>query len=208
MSNKELDRISYALGLSMGNNFKSSGIESLDVDDFAAGVAAVFNGATPQMTYEEAKAEIRDFFMALEAKQNEVAKKMGEVNKAAGEAFLSENGKRAEIKTTSSGLQYEVLNERNGAKPVATDTVVVHYTGKLIDGTIFDSSVERGEPATFGVTQVIPGWVEALQLMSVGSKWRLFIPANLAYGPNGAGNLIGPNATLIFDVELLSIVGK
>lgn len=208
MSNKELNRISYALGLSMGNNFRSSGIESLDVDDFAAGVAAVFNGVAPQMTYEEAKAEIRDFFMALEAKQNEAAKKMGEVNKAAGEAFLAENGKRAEIKTTSSGLQYEVLNEGNGAKPVATDTVVVHYTGKLIDGTVFDSSVERGEPATFGVTQVIPGWVEALQLMSVGSKWRLFIPSNLAYGPNGAGNLIGPNATLIFDVELLSIVGK
>lgn len=208
MSTKELNRISYALGLSMGNNFKSSGIESLDVDDFAAGVATVFNGAAPQMTYEEAKAEIRDFFMALEAKQNEAAKKMGEVNKAAGEAFLAENGKRAEIKTTSSGLQYEVLNEGNGAKPVATDTVVVHYTGKLIDGTVFDSSVERGEPATFGVTQVIPGWVEALQLMSVGSKWRLFIPSNLAYGSNGAGNLIGPNATLIFDVELLNIVGK
>ncbi len=208
MSNKELNRISYALGLSMGNNFKSSGIESLDVEDFAAGVAAVFEGATPQMTYEEAKTEIRDFFMALEAKQNEAAKKMGEVNKVAGESFLTENGKRVEVKTTSSGLQYEVLNEGNGVKPVATDTVVVHYTGKLIDGTVFDSSVERGEPATFGVTQVIPGWVEALQLMSVGSKWRLFIPSNLAYGPNGAGNLIGPNATLIFDVELLSVVGK
>lgn len=208
MSNKELNRISYALGLSMGNNFKSSGIESLDVEDFAAGVAAVFEGATPQMTYEEAKTEIRDFFMALEAKQNEAAKKMGEVNKVAGESFLTENGKRVEVKTTSSGLQYEVLNEGNGVKPVATDTVVVHYIGKLIDGTVFDSSVERGEPATFGVTQVIPGWVEALQLMSVGSKWRLFIPSNLAYGPNGAGNLIGPNATLIFDVELLSVVGK
>lgn len=208
MNNKELNRISYALGLSMGNNFKSSGIESLDVEDFAAGVAAVFEGATPQMTYEEAKTEIRDFFMALEAKQNEAAKKMGEVNKAAGESFLTENGKRAEVKTTSSGLQYEILNEGNGVKPVASDIVVVHYTGKLIDGTVFDSSVERGEPATFGVTQVIPGWVEALQLMSVGSKWRLFIPSNLAYGPNGAGNLIGPNATLIFDVELLSVVGK
>lgn len=208
MSNKELNRISYALGLSMGNNFKSSGIETLDIKDFADGVAAVFEGATPKMSYDEAKNEIRDFFMALEAKQNEAAKKMGEVNKAAGEAFLNENGKRAEVKTTASGLQYEVLAEGNGDKPTANDTVVVHYTGKLIDGTVFDSSVERGQPATFGVTQVIPGWVEALQLMSVGAKWRLFIPSNLAYGPNGAGNLIGPNATLIFDVELLSIAGK
>ena len=208
MSNKELNRISYALGLSMGNNFKSSGIETLDIKDFADGVAAVFEGATPKMSYDEAKNEIRDFFMALEAKQNEAAKKMGEVNKAAGEAFLNENGKRAEVKTTASGLQYEVLAEGNGDKPTANDTVVVHYTGKLIDGTIFDSSVERGQPATFGVTQVIPGWVEALQLMSVGAKWRLFIPSNLAYGPNGAGNLIGPNATLIFDVELLNIAGK
>lgn len=208
MSNKELNRISYALGLSMGNNFKSSGIETLDIKDFADGVAAVFEGATPKMSYDEAKNEIRDFFMALEAKQNEAAKKMGEVNKAAGEAFLNENGKRAEVKTTASGLQYEVLAEGNGDKPTANDTVVVHYTGKLIDGTVFDSSVERGQPATFGVTQVIPGWVEALQLMSVGAKWRLFIPSNLAYGPNGAGNLIGPNATLIFDVELLNIAGK
>lgn len=208
MSNKELNRISYALGLSMGNNFKSSGIETLDIKDFADGVVAVFEGATPKMSYDEAKNEIRDFFMALEAKQNEAAKKMGEVNKAAGEAFLNENGKRAEVKTTASGLQYEVLAEGNGDKPTANDTVVVHYTGKLIDGTIFDSSVERGQPATFGVTQVIPGWVEALQLMSVGAKWRLFIPSNLAYGPNGAGNLIGPNATLIFDVELLNIAGK
>ena len=204
----ELEKLSYALGMSMGNNFKSSGIEELNIKEFADGVSAVFEGAQPKMSYDEAKNVIRDFFMALEAKQNEAAAKMGEVNKAAGEAFLAENAKRAEVKTTESGLQYEVLAEGNGEKPAASDTVVVHYTGTLIDGTVFDSSVERGTPATFGVTQVIPGWVEALQLMQVGAKWRLYIPSDLAYGPRGAGGAIGPNATLIFDVELLQIAGK
>ncbi|MBQ2046133.1 MAG: FKBP-type peptidyl-prolyl cis-trans isomerase [Muribaculaceae bacterium] len=204
----ELEKLSYALGMSMGNNFKSSGIEELNIKEFADGVSAVFEGAQPKMSYDEAKNVIRDFFMALEQKQNEAAAKMGEVNKAAGEAFLAENAKRAEVKTTESGLQYEVLAEGNGEKPAASDTVVVHYTGTLIDGTVFDSSVERGTPATFGVTQVIPGWVEALQLMQVGAKWRLYIPSDLAYGPRGAGGAIGPNATLIFDVELLQIAGK
>ena len=204
----ELEKLSYALGLSMGNNFKSSGIEELNIKEFAEGVKAVFAGSQPKMSYDEAKEVIRDFFMALEAKQNEAAAKMGEVNKAAGEAFLAENAKRAEVKTTESGLQYEVIAEGNGDKPAASDTVVVHYTGTLIDGTVFDSSVERGTPATFGVTQVIPGWVEALQMMQVGAKWRLYIPSDLAYGPRGAGGAIGPNATLIFDVELLQIAGK
>lgn len=208
MENKELDRISYALGLSMGNNFKGSGIETLNISDFADGVAAVYEGIKPKMSYDEAKLEIQKFFQAMEAKQQEAAKEMAKVNQAAGEAFLAENGKRPEIVTTASGLQYEVLAEGNGAMPAASDQVVVHYTGKLIDGTVFDSSVERGQPATFGVTQVIPGWVEALQLMKAGSKWRLYIPSELAYGPNGAGGAIGPNATLIFDVELLQVVEK
>lgn len=208
MENKELDRISYALGLSMGNNFRSSGIEKIDVADFAAGVAAVFSGETPRMSYDEAKEEIRTFFQAMEQRQQEAARKMGEVNAAAGEAFLKDNGARAEVKTTASGLQYEVLEEGTGAQPQSGDQVTVHYTGKLIDGTVFDSSVERGEPATFGVTQVIPGWVEALQMMKEGAKWRLFIPSNLAYGPNGAGGVIGPNATLIFDVELIKVIKK
>ena len=208
METKELDRISYALGLSMGNNFRSSGIEKIDVDDFAAGVAAVFSGEKPRMSYDEAKEEIRTFCQAMEERQRAAAAEMGKVNAAAGEAFLKENGSRAEVKTTASGLQYEVLQEGTGATPEAGDQVMVHYTGKLIDGTVFDSSVERGEPATFGVTQVIPGWVEALQLMKAGSKWRLFIPSNLAYGPNGAGGVIGPNATLIFDVELIQVIGK
>ena len=205
MDNQNLDRISYALGLSMGNNFRSSGIKTLDIKDFADGVAAVFEGAQPKMSYDEAKAEIKAFFEAMEAEQRAAAAKMGEVNEAAGKKFLEENGKRQEVKTTASGLQYEVINEGTGKQPVASDSVTVHYTGKLIDGTVFDSSVERGEPATFGVTQVIPGWVEALQMMKEGAKWRLFIPSNLAYGPNGAGNVIGPHSTLIFDVELIKV---
>ena len=208
MENKELDRISYALGLSMGNNFKSSGIESINVKDFADGVAAVFEGAQPKMSYDEAKFEIQKFFQELDAKQQAAAAEMAKVNEAAGQAFLAENGKRPEVTTTASGLQYEVLAEGAGESPAASDQVVVHYTGKLIDGTVFDSSVERGEPATFGVTQVIPGWVEALQMMKPGAKWRVFIPSNLAYGPQGAGGVIGPNATLIFDVELLQVIGK
>lgn len=207
--NKSLDRISYALGLSMGNNFRASGITEINVQDFADGVAAVFYGSTPKMSYDEAKAEIQAYFTEMEKKQRAAAEELGKANAVAGEAFLAENGKRVEVKTTPSGLQYEVLTEGDGPRPEANDQVEVHYTGKLIDGTVFDSSVDRGMPATFGVTQVIPGWVEALQLMKAGSKWRLFIPSNLAYGPNGApGSPIGPNATLIFDVELLKVIGK
>ncbi|MCM1450455.1 MAG: FKBP-type peptidyl-prolyl cis-trans isomerase [Clostridiales bacterium] len=192
----------------MGNNFKASGIESINVQDFADGVAAVFDGLAPKMSYDQAKSVIQKYFSELESKQQEAAKQMAEVNRKAGEAFLAENGKRTEVNTTASGLQYEVLEEGNGTVPTANDQVEVHYTGKLIDGTVFDSSVERGVPATFGVTQVIPGWVEALQLMKAGSKWRLYIPSQLAYGPTGAGNVIGPNATLIFDVELIKVLGK
>lgn len=206
MDNKELDRISYALGLSMGNNFRASGIQTINVQDFADGVAAVFYGAEPKMTYDEAKAEIQKYFTELEAKQKAEADKMAQVNAEAGKQYLEENGKRAEVHTTASGLQYEILTEGDGPVPTANDRVEVHYTGRLIDGTVFDSSVERGMPATFGVTQVIPGWVEALQLMNAGSKWRLHIPSQLAYGPNGAGGVIGPNATLIFDVELIKVL--
>lgn len=208
METKELDRISYALGLSMGNNFRASGIEAINVSDFADGVAAVFSGETPRMTYDEAKEEIRKFFTAMEERQRAAAAEAGKANQEAGKAFLDDNGKRPEVKTTSSGLQYEVIEEGTGVQPKSDDRVMVHYTGRLIDGTVFDSSVERGEPATFGVTQVIPGWVEALQMMKEGAKWRLFIPSELAYGPNGAGAAIGPHATLIFDVELIKVLGK
>ncbi|MDE6415844.1 MAG: FKBP-type peptidyl-prolyl cis-trans isomerase [Duncaniella sp.] len=203
---QKLDRISYALGLSMGNNFKASGISEINVQDFADGVAAVFYGSQPKMTYDEAKAEIQAYFTEMQKKQEAAAAEMSAVNEKAGKEFLEENGKRAEVHITPSGLQYEVLAEGDGPKPTAQDRVEVHYTGKLIDGTVFDSSVERGTPATFGVTQVIPGWVEALQMMPEGSKWRLFIPSQLAYGPQGAGGVIGPNSTLIFDVELLKVI--
>ena len=206
MEIKDFDRISYALGLSMGNNFKASSIKAINVQDFADGVAAVYNGLAPRMSYDEAKKEIQEYFTKMQAEQEAAQAQMAEVNAKAGRDFLEENGKRVEVKTTASGLQYEVLQEGSGKQPKAEDFVTVHYTGKLIDGTVFDSSVERGEPATFGVTQVIPGWVEALQLMKEGAKYRLFIPSQLAYGPQGAGP-IGPNQTLIFDVELIK-VGK
>ncbi len=205
MAEKELDRLSYALGVSMGYNFRASGIQDLNVDDFADALGAVFYGRATKMTAEEAKTEVQSFFMQLQQKQQEENAKMADINAAAGEQFLLENGKRAEVHTTPSGLQYEIVKQGDGPRPTAGDSVTVHYTGKLIDGTVFDSSEERGEPATFGVTQVIPGWVEALQLMNVGSRWRLFIPSALAYGPQGAGGLIGPNQTLVFDVELLAI---
>ncbi len=203
-----MDKISYALGLSMGNNFRSSGITELNIKDFADGVDAVFGNGRMKMTYDEAKQVIRDYFTAMEQKVQEQAAAAAKVNEAAGKSHLEANGKRPEVVTTPSGLQYEVLVEGRGPKPTATDQVKVHYTGRLIDGTVFDSSVERGEPATFGVTQVIPGWVEALQLMPAGSKWRLHIPSQLAYGPQGAGGVIGPDSTLIFDVELLEVIGK
>ena len=205
MAEKELDRLSYALGVSMGYNFRASGIQELNVDDFADALGAVFYGRATKMTAEEAKTEVQSFFMQLQQKQQEENAKMADINAAAGEQFLLENGKRAEVHTTPSGLQYEIVKQGDGPRPTAGDSVTVHYTGKPIDGTVFDSSEERGEPATFGVTQVIPGWVEALQLMNVGSRWRLFIPSALAYGPQGAGGLIGPNQTLVFDVELLAI---
>lgn len=203
-----MDKLSYALGMSMGHNFKGTGIKTLNSADFAAGVASVYDGVKPEMTFDEAKRIVNEYFAKLEAEMQAEAAKQGEVNRKNGEAFLSENAKRKGIKVTESGLQYEVLVSGKGDSPKASDNVEVHYTGKLIDGTVFDSSVERGVPASFGVTQVIPGWVEALQLMHEGDKWRLYIPSNLAYGPNGAGGVIGPNMTLIFDVELLRVIKK
>lgn len=203
-----MDKLSYALGMSMGHNFKGTGIKTLNSADFAAGVASVYDGVKPEMTFDEAKRIVNEYFAKLEAEMQAEAAKQGEVNRKNGEAFLTENAKRDGIKVTESGLQYEVLESGKGDSPKASDNVEVHYTGKLIDGTVLDSSVERGVPASFGVTQVIPGWVEALQLMHEGDKWRLYIPSDLAYGPNGAGGVIGPNMTLIFDVELLRVIKK
>jgi FKBP-type peptidyl-prolyl cis-trans isomerase FklB len=194
-----MNKVSYALGLSIGNNFEASGIGNLDVEDFGKGLKAVLNHETPEISYDEAKKVINDYFVKLQEEKKEL-------NKKAGEEFLRINKERAGVQTLPSGLQYQILKEGKGPRPTAHDQVKVHYTGSLINGKVFDSSVERGEPATFGVTQVIPGWVEALQLMPVGSTWRLFIPSELAYGEHGAGEIIEPNSTLQFDVELLEIV--
>lgn len=194
-----MDKISYALGLSIGNNFQNSGINNLQVEDFVKGLKDVLSEAQPEISYDEAKQVINDYFMNLQ-------KERLELNKKAGEEFLNINKGKAGVVTLPSGLQYQVLKQGEGAKPTASDKVKCYYHGTLINGTVFDSSVQRGEPAVFGVSQVIPGWVEALQLMPVGSKWRLFIPSNLAYGEHGAGDAIEPNSALVFDVELLDIV--
>jgi FKBP-type peptidyl-prolyl cis-trans isomerase FklB len=194
-----MEKVSYALGLSLGNNLLSSGVATLDYAQLAKGIQDVMEQNKPEMSYEEAQAVINDFFQSLQAKEGAQAQREGE-------AFLEENSKRAGIVTLESGLQYEILTKGDGATPKASDTVKVHYHGTLIDGKVFDSSVKRGEPATFGVTQVISGWVEALQLMPVGSKWKLYIPSGLAYGAQGAGQAIAPHSTLIFEVELLDIV--
>ena len=194
-----MDKISYALGLSLGNNLSGSGVNALDYGQLAQGIQDVLEQKKPKMSYEEAQTVINDFFQSLQAVGGEKAQ-------SEGKAFLEENCKRAEIVTLPSGLQYEIMTEGAGATPKATDTVKVHYHGTLIDGKVFDSSVNRGEPATFGVTQVISGWVEALQLMPVGSKWKLYIPSELAYGAQGAGQAIAPHSTLIFEVELLEVV--
>lgn len=194
-----MDKLSYALGLSMGQNFKGSGVDKLNADDFADALRAVYGEGTPAMTYDEAKQVVQEYFTNLQAKA-------GEMNAKAGKEYLANNAKEEGVKVTESGLQYLVVKEGNGKKPGPNDVVTVHYTGRLVDGTVYDSSVERGEPATFAVGQVIPGWVEGLQLMSEGSAYRLFIPSELAYGEHGTGP-IQPNSTLIFDVQLLK-VGK
>ena len=194
-----MDKISYALGLSIGNNFKASGVKDIDIDIFSKEILDVLKNQKTSISYDEAKQIINDFFTKLQEEKLEI-------NKKAGEEFLKINKEKPGVVTLPSGLQYMVLKKGEGKIPAATDTVKVHYEGTLIDGSVFDSSVQRGQPATFGVTQVIQGWVEALQLMPVGSKWKLFIPSNLAYGESGAGNSIEPNSALIFDVELLDIV--
>ena len=193
-----MDKISYAIGLSMGQNLMGSGVTSLEYADLAAGIKDVLEKNQPQISYQEAQQVLGKFFSELEEK---IA---GEA-KAAGEAFLAENAKREGVKVTESGLQYEVLEATIGQKPKASDKVRVHYEGTLIDGTVFDSSYKRGESITFGLNQVIKGWTEGLQLMSIGSKYKLYLPYQLAYGERGAGANIPPYAALIFTVELLGI---
>jgi len=194
-----MEKVSYALGLSLGNNLLGSGVKTLDYEQMAKGIKDVMEQNKPDMSYEDAQAVISEFFENLQAN-------MSDKGQSEGKSFLEANAKRNEVVTLASGLQYEIMTVGTGVTPKASDSVKVHYHGTTIDGNVFDSSVRRGEPATFGVTQVISGWVEALQLMPVGSKWKLFIPSDLAYGAQGAGQAIAPHATLIFEVELLDIV--
>ena len=193
-----MDKLSYAIGMSMASNLVNSGLKQIDVESFVKAFTDVMDNATPSMSPQEANQLLQDFFSK---RQDEMLSN----NLEAGRAFLEENKKKENVTTLDSGLQYEILTEGKGAVPKATDSVRCHYHGTLLDGTVFDSSVQRGQPAVFGVNQVIKGWVEALQLMPVGSKWKLYIPSELAYGEQGAGGSIEPNSPLIFEVELLGI---
>lgn len=195
----EVDSVSYSIGLNIAENLSNQGLNELNIEALAKGMDDYLAKNDLAISKEQGEQFIQ---MYMQKKSMEVANE----NKKAGEEFLTENGKKDGIITLESGMQYEVIVEGKGAIPTANDRVKTHYHGTLIDGTVFDSSVERGQPATFGVTQVIQGWQEALQLMPVGSKWRLYIPYNLAYGERGAGGQIGPFATLIFDIELIEIV--
>lgn len=193
-----MDKLSYAWGLAMGRQLKGMGVSNLDADTFRNGVMNAFDGTEPAMPVEEAQKLINDYLQELQDKAEKAAR-------AEGEQFLSENGKKENVKTTASGLQYVVEKEGTGAQPTAEDEVTVHYTGKLLNGQVFDSSVNRGEPATFPLNRVIPGWTEGLQLMKAGGKAVFYIPSALAYGSAGAPPMIGPDADLIFTVELISV---
>ncbi len=197
----EMDKLSYALGISFGQQIAQANLQISDFQAFAKGLEVSIKGTAPEIDFAECQQVLNDYFSNI---QEEETRKMNAAKKE-GEDFLSENGKRPEVKTTASGLQYEVIKEGTGKRPTVNDVVKVHYHGTLIDGTVFDSSVKRGTPVEFGVSQVIKGWVEALQLMPVGSKYKLYIPSELAYGQQGAGAMIKPNSALVFEVELLEI---
>lgn len=203
----EKDKVSYIIGMDIGKNFKKQPID-IDPDILTRGIKDAISGGKPLLTEQEIQETMATFQKKMMAKQEELAKKLGEKNKREGEVFLAENKKKEDVKTLPSGLQYKVVKAGTGKKPKLTDTVTAHYRGTLIDGTEFDSSYRRGQPISSPVAGVIPGWTEALQLMEEGAKWQLFIPPNLAYGERGAGRDIGPNATLIFEVELLSVQEK
>jgi FKBP-type peptidyl-prolyl cis-trans isomerase FklB len=198
------DKVSYVLGLDMGTSLKKNLVD-VDIEILARGIKDALSGAKPIMTEQEMKETIVALQKDLQARQQEQVKALAEKNKKEGEAFLAANKKKQGVITMPSGLQYKILTDGKGKSPTAADTVTVNYKGTLIDGTEFDSSYKRGQPATFTVNGVIPGWAEALQLMKEGSKWQLYVPSNLAYGERGAGGAIGPNAVLIFEVELISI---
>lgn len=202
----QIDSVSYAIGTDIGANFKRSKLENVNIDALSMGLRDGIDSAA-LMDPEMARTVIQTYMMKLQEGKMAEEQAQGEANRVAGEQYLAENAKKAGVTTTPSGLQYEVITMGKGAKPLSTDQVKVHYTGKLIDGTTFQSSLETGEPVVYPVTGFVPGWVEALQLMPVGSKWKLTIPSDLAYGPaGGGGGLIPPNSTLVFELELLDIV--
>ena len=201
-----MDKVSYALGIGIGHQLANMGGQELNIDDFAQAVKDVLGGKELKIKSSEAQMIVQGFFAAQEQKINKQREEAGKMAKEAGEKYLAENAKKDGIITLPSGLQYQVLKEGNGKKPSAKDSVKCHYEGFLIDGTVFDSSVQRGEPAVFGLQQVIAGWTEGLQLMQEGAKYRFFIPYRLAYGEGGAGGSIPPYAALIFDVELIQVM--
>lgn len=197
----EKERLSYAIGVQIGGSLKQQGFTDIDAAALGEAIADVLNGSKPQVSVEDMQEAIKSF----QKKKLAEREAQGKAAKEAGDKFRAENKKKKGVKVTKSGIQYEVLKAGNGKKPKPTDTVTVDYTGKLIDGKVFDSSVERGTPATFPLDGVIKGWTEILPMMKVGSKWRVVIPPELAYGAHGAGGAIGPNETLIFDIELKAI---
>jgi peptidyl-prolyl cis-trans isomerase len=200
-----MDKLSYALGLGIGRQLSQMGAADLNIDDFAQAVKDMIDGKEPQVATAEAQQIVEDFFRKQEERQRAEAAEKYKGAKSEGEKYLSENAKKEGVVTLPSGLQYQVLKEGNGKSPKATDKVVCHYEGMLIDGTMFDSSVQRGEPATFPLNGVIAGWTEGLQLMKEGAKYRFYIPYQLGYGERGAGASIPPFATLVFDVELIEV---
>ena len=201
-----MDKLSSALGLGIGQQLANMGANDLNVDDFGQAIKDVLKGAELKVSHREAQQIVQSYFQQQEEKMQAERAEKGKAHKEAGEKYLAENAKKEGVVTLPSGLQYQVLKEGNGKKPSAKDSVKCHYEGFLIDGTVFDSSVQRGEPAVFGLQQVIAGWTEGLQLMQEGAKYRFFIPYRLAYGEGGAGQSIPPFAALIFDVELLEVV--
>lgn len=201
-----MDKVSYALGLGIGQQLAQMGASDLNIDDFADAIKDVINGNVLKVPHKDAQTIVQEYFRQQEERINAIRAEQGKAAKVEGEKFLAENGKKEGVVTLKSGLQYEVLREGNGKKPKATDQVKCHYEGTLINGQVFDSSYKRNEPAVFPLNQVIPGWTEGLQLMQEGAKYRFYIPYILAYGESGAGGSIPPFATLIFDVELLEVM--
>ena len=200
-----MDKVSYALGLGIGRQLSQMGAEGLNIDDFALAIKDVLNGKEPQIGDAEAQKMVQEFFENQEKKQRAAAAEKYKDNKEKGEAWLKENAKKEGVTVLPSGLQYQVIKEGYGRKPQATNSVKCHYEGMLTDGTLFDSSLQRGEPATFPLNGVIAGWTEGLQLMKEGAKYRFFIPYHLAYGEHGAGQQIPPFSALVFDVELIEV---